>query len=80
MAEIYESIFQVNPEFMCSYITYKGLPYNLRNRSSLIFLESVLRIMVQNAVHFRETLIRNCRIVFLIYASLNFPELITWRS
>ena len=53
MIEIYESISQLNPQFMWSFFTHKDIPYNLRKGPILGLPKNHSFYYGTNAVHFR---------------------------
>ena len=55
--EIYQSISQLNPEFMWSYFTHKDMPYNLRIGPFLGLPKTHSFYYGTNAVQFRGSLI-----------------------
>ena len=57
VTEIYKSISQLNPEFMWSYFTHKGMPYNLRKGPFLGLPKAHSFYYGTNAVYFRGSLI-----------------------
>ena len=59
MIEIYKSISQLNPQFMWSFFTHKGIPYNLRKGPILGLPKSHSFYYGMNAIHFRGYLIWN---------------------
>ena len=59
MTEIYKSISQLNPEFMWSYFTHKGMPYNLQKGPFLGLPKAHSFYYGTNAVHFCDSLIWN---------------------
>ena len=63
MTDIYKSILQLNPEFMWSSFTHKGMPYDLRKGPTLGLPKTHSVYYGTNAVHFRGSLIYG--IIFL---------------
>ena len=59
MIEIYKSISQLNPQFMWSFFTYKGILYNLRKGPILGLPKTHSCYYGTNAIHFRWSLIWN---------------------
>ena len=59
MTEIYKSISQLNPEYMCSYFTHKDMPYNLTKGPILGLPKTHSFYYGTNAFHYRDSLIWN---------------------
>ena len=59
MIEIYKSISQLKPRFMCSFFTHKHIPYNLRKGPILGLPKTYSFYYGTNAIHFRGSLIWN---------------------
>ena len=57
MIEIYNSISQLNPQFMLSFFTHKDIPYNLRKGPVLGLPKTHSFYYGTNAIHFRGSLI-----------------------
>ena len=59
MTEIYKSISQLNPQFMCHFFTHRDIPHNLRKGPILGLSKTHSFYYGTNAIHFRGSLIWN---------------------
>ena len=59
VAEVYKSISYLNPKFMCSFITHKEIPYNLRKGQVISLPPARSTYYRTNSLHFRGSLIWN---------------------
>ena len=57
--EVFKSLNKSNPEFMCSYFTFKNIAYNIRNGSLLKLPNAKSTYYDINSVHIRACLLWN---------------------
>ena len=59
ICEVFKSLNNSNPDFMCSYFTFKNIMYNIRNGPQLKIPNAKSTYYGINSVHFRACLLWN---------------------